>query len=142
MEPSLSSPTVAPLLQDSWHSPHNPTFPSLASPNSDVVRVENACYPGSVAKFRGDHHSVQSRPCDKYGNRNGCGPSHKKLTNITAPPTLSSLCKSFWTSIFDGNHPCHSHHHRLCRWCHPIEEQHGMASALPAPTGSTHHLIL
>ena len=76
-------------------------------------------------------------------SRNIFGPSHKKLPNIQHHwhPKLSSNCTSFWTATLDGAHPCHSHRH-LCRWFHPIEEQHGMVSAQPAPTGSKHYLIM
>ena len=72
--------------------------------------------------------------------RNTCGPSHKKMPNIKGPK-FSSCCTSFCTVTVDGAHPCHSHR-RLCRSCRPTEEQHGMASAIPTPTGSKHHLIL
>ena len=87
----LFSPAVAPLLQDSGQSLHNRTLPSLASPTSDIGCVENACCPGNVAIFRGDHESVQRRPCNKYGKRNSWALSQhmwaqsKNLTNITGP---------------------------------------------------------
>ena len=69
-KPSLSSPFSALLLLDSWLSPHNPAVPSLVPTNSDVGRGENVCCPGSAAKFRGDHESAKTRPCDKLDNRN------------------------------------------------------------------------
>ena len=46
-------------------------FPSLASPTSDVGRMENTCCHGGVAKIRGDHDSVQRGLGDKNGNRIG-----------------------------------------------------------------------
>ena len=146
-EPLIFSPAVAPLLQDSWHSLHNPTFLSLASPTSDVGCVENACCFGRVSKFRGDHESVRRRTCDRYDNRNGCTLSQYLWAQSQNTDqhhwylTFSSFSKFFWTPFFAGAHRCHSHR-RLCRWCHPIEEQHGSASALPAPTSSERHLNL
>ena len=146
-EPSLFSPAVATHLHDWWHSHHNPTLPSLASPTSHVGCVGNACCPGSVAKFRGDHKSVQRRTCGKYGNRIYWASSQhlwaqsQKTDKHHQPPTLSSFCKCFWTAIFAETHPCHSHR-RLCPWCHPIGEKHRTASVLSAPAGSKHHLIL
>ena len=72
MKPSLSSPVVALLRLDSWHSPHNQALSSLLSPTSDVGRRETVCCLESAAKVRGNLESAQTRPCDKYGKRYGC----------------------------------------------------------------------
>ena len=63
-------PPGALLLLDSWHSRHNPALPSLASPTSGAGRTESVCCPRSAAKLRGDHESAQTRPCDKFCNKN------------------------------------------------------------------------
>ena len=83
----------------------------------------------------------------KYGNRNGWALSQclwaqsQKTDQHHWSPTLCSFCTSFRTAFFAGAQPCHSHR-RLCRWFHPIEEQHRTASAVPTPTGSRYILIL
>ena len=146
-EPSLFSPVVALLLQDSWRFPQNPTLPSLASPTSNIGRVEKACSFGSVAKLYGDHESVQRRPCNKYGNINDWAQSHylwaqsQKTDQHHWAPKPFTFYKSSWTAFFAGDHPCYFQR-RFCRWCHPVDEKHGTVSAPPAPTGSKQHLIL
>ena len=95
--PSLSSPAGVLLLLDSWPSPHNPALPSLASPISNVGRAESVCCPRRVAKFRDDHESAQTRPCDKFCGRHDwvfsqhLWASHKELPNTTNPHTFFIL---------------------------------------------------
>ena len=140
-EALINLPAVALLLQDSWHSPQSPTLLSLASPTSNFGRVQIACCLGSVAKLLGDHESEQRRPYDKYGIkmtglcRKICGPSQKKLPNITGPPRLLHVISALAPHSPQGVNPCHFHC-RLCSWCHLVEEQHLTASAPPASAGS------
>ena len=146
-EPSLSSLAGALLLLDSWRSRHSPEFPSLASPNSDVGRVESLCCPGSAAKFRGDHGSAQTRPCDKICSRN----EWVLLQHLWAQsqrnaqhhffPKFSSFCTFSWNVNVAGAHLCRFRRH-LCHRCRPTDEEHVMASVLHAPIDSKHHLIL
>ena len=92
--PSLSSLVVAPLLLNSWHFPHNPTLPSLASPTSDVGQGENVCSPEvsqNLVVTMSQHRDVfaTNTAIEMAGFcRNICRPSQKKLPNIIAPPQV------------------------------------------------------
>ena len=120
-QPSLSSPAVTILLQDSWHPPQSPTLPSLASPTSNFGRVEKTCCPVRVAKFRGDHESEQRRPYDKYCNEKSWAffltsvSPVKKIDRHHWSPTPSSFYMSVCIAFFDGAHPCHFQHY-LCHF--------------------------
>ena len=146
-EPSLSSPAGALLVVDSWHSPHNPALPSLVSPTSDVGRGDSVCCPGSAAKFRGDHESAQTRPCNNFDNRNDWVLSQhlwaqsQRTAKHHSPPRLFSSSTSSWNITVAGVQPCRSRR-PLCHWYRPTEEEHEMSSTLLAPTDSKDYLIL
>ena len=147
-EPSLSSLAGALLLLDSWRSPQNsPALPSLASPTSDVGCSKSVCCSESAVKYRGDHESAQTRPCDKFYNKNdwvfvatSVSPVTKKRPTSLAP-NFSSFCTFSWNVTVAGAQQHHSRHHS-CQWYRPTEEEHGMVSVPPAPVDSEHHLPL
>ena len=143
----ISSPGVAPLLLDSWHSPHKPAFPSVASRTSDVGRGEKFCCPGSAAKIRGDHESTQRHPCHKYGNRNGWVLSQRlwAQSQQNCPTSLAPESFLHFVCRFGPQSSTGLTHVTLIAACVtgvPNRGTVGTASALLAPTGSKHHLIL
>ena len=146
-EPSLSSLVGALPLLGSWRSPHSQALPSLVSPTSNVGCAENVCCPGSAAKFRGDHESAQTRPCDKFCKKSDCVLSQhvwaqsQRIAQHHSFPKLSSSYTFSWNVNVAGAEQYRSRHHS-CHWCRPTEEEHGIASVLLAPIGSKHHLIL
>ena len=146
-EPSLFSSSGALLLLGSWCSPHSPALPSLASPTSDVDRAESVCCLGSAAESCVGHESAQTRPCDKFCNKNDwvllqhMRAQSQRIAQHHSSHKLSSFCTFFWNVTVSAAHLCRSCRH-LCNWCRPTEEEHGMASVLLAPIGSKRHLIL
>ena len=89
------------LLQDSWHSPHSPTIPSLASPTSNVGCVEKLAALEVSQNFvvtmsqNDDVFTTNAATNMALFCRNICDPSHKKRTKITGTPRLLHFISSF-----------------------------------------------